>query len=73
MGILTYFVMSIGLVPLTNGANIPWTTPPIIGGFLLSGWQGAVFQVFQIIVSMALYYPFFKIEDNKAFELEMNE
>lgn len=73
MGLLTYFVMSIGLVPLTNGANIPWTTPPIIGGFLLSGWQGAVFQVFQIIFSMALYYPFFKIEDNKALELEMNE
>lgn len=73
MGVVTYFVMAIGLVPLTNGANIPWTTPPIIGGFLLSGWQGAVYQVFQIFLSMALYYPFFRIEDNKAAEVEAQE
>jgi len=73
MGLVTYFVMNIGLVPLTNGANIPWTTPPIVGGFLLSGWQGAVYQVFQIFLSMALYYPFFKIEDNKAVELETED
>ncbi|HLR92726.1 MAG TPA: PTS sugar transporter subunit IIC [Atopostipes sp.] len=73
MGVVTYFVMAIGLVPLTNGANIPWTTPPIIGGFLLSGWQGAVYQVFQIFLSMALYYPFFRIEDNKATEVEAQE
>lgn len=66
MGLLTYTVMKIGLVPLTNGANIPWTTPPIIGGFLLSGWRGAVYQVFQILISMGIYYPFFKLEDNKA-------
>ena len=45
MTILTYVVMNIGLVPLANGVNIPWTTPPIISGFLISGWQGAVWQV----------------------------
>ncbi|MDN6161605.1 MAG: PTS sugar transporter subunit IIC [Atopostipes sp.] len=72
MGLLTYFVMKIGLVPLTNGANIPWTTPPVIGGFLLSGWRGAVYQIFQILVTMGIYYPFFKMEDNKAYLTEQN-
>jgi PTS system cellobiose-specific IIC component len=67
MAISTYFVMSIGLVPFTNGANIPWTTPPIISGFLVSGWQGAVWQTIQIVMSAAIYYPFFKIVDQKAY------
>lgn len=66
MGALTYFVMTIGLVPLTNGANIPWTTPPIISGFLLSGWRGGVWQLIQIVISGVLYYPFFRILDRKA-------
>ena len=34
-----------------NGINIPWTTPPIIAGCLVSGWQGALLNVVQIIVS----------------------
>jgi PTS system cellobiose-specific IIC component len=66
MGVLTYFVMTIGLVPLTNGANIPWTTPPVISGFLLSGWRGGVWQLAQIVISGVLYYPFFRILDRKA-------
>lgn len=67
---MTYAAMVWDLVPLTNGANIPWTTPPIISGFLLSGWRGAVLQVFQIGVSAAVYYPFFRIVDQKAYKLE---
>lgn len=70
MGTLTYFVMTLGLVPLTNGANIPWTTPPIVSGFLLSGWRGAVWQVIQIGLSGVLYYPFFRILDQKAYLVE---
>ena len=37
--IIAYFAMDWGLVPLTNGIQLPWTTPPIISGFLVSGWQ----------------------------------
>jgi len=70
LGIITYIVMSIGLVPYTIGVNIPWTTPPIVGGYIQSGWAGAVYQIFEILLSMLLYYPFFKIEDNKAYEVE---
>lgn len=71
MIILTYFVMATGLVPLTNGANIPWTTPPVIAGFLVSGWRGGVYQVIQILLSVVIYYPFFKLVDTKAYNIEM--
>ncbi|WP_208560566.1 PTS sugar transporter subunit IIC [Marinilactibacillus kalidii] len=70
MSALTYFVMSAGFVPYANGANIPWTTPPIISGFLLSGWRGGVWQMIQIVLSAGIYYPFFRIVDQKAYKLE---
>ncbi|MGG3469191.1 PTS sugar transporter subunit IIC [Neobacillus pocheonensis] len=68
-----YFAMSSGLVPYTNGTNIPWTTPPIIAGFLVSGWKGAVLNVIQIIISAAIYYPFFKSVDRMALKNEQDD
>ena len=46
--------------------------PPIIGGFLATGasWQGAVLQVVLILVSVVIYYPFFKIADKRNLEKE---
>ena len=73
LAILTYIVMSIGLVPLANGVNIPWTTPPVFSGFLISGWRGAVWQIIETVISAAVFYPFFKIEDNKAYSIEIGE
>lgn len=70
---LSYFVMKIGLVPIANGVNIPWTTPPIIAGFLISGWKGALFQLVEIVVSMAWWYPFFKIVDKQVLEQEQKQ
>ena len=61
--IIAYFSMNIGLVPYTNGIQLPWTTPPIISGFLVSGWQGAVLQGLLFVLGMAIYYPFIKVMD----------
>ena len=73
MAIVGYFAMSSGLVPLTNGTNLPWTTPPVIAGFLLSGWKGAVLNIVQIIISAAIYYPFFKSVDRMALKQEQEQ
>lgn len=71
--VLSYFVMSIGWVPPTNGVNIPWSTPPIISGFLACGWRGAIWQIIEIGISVAVYFPFFRSEDRKALLLEQAE
>ncbi|MDQ0360407.1 PTS sugar transporter subunit IIC [Breznakia pachnodae] len=71
--VITYVAMASGLVPLTNGAALPWTIPPIISGFLLSGWQGAALQIFTIAVTTFIWFPFFKIADNNAQKLELGE
>jgi PTS system cellobiose-specific IIC component len=40
--------------------NVPWTTPPIIGHYLVSGgdWRAAVWGAISILIAMAVYFPF---------------
>ncbi|WP_100010067.1 PTS cellobiose transporter subunit IIC [Lentibacillus sediminis] len=73
--IITYFAMSTGLVPKPAGIIVPWTTPPILSGFLATGnaWQGAVLQVFNLIVVMLIWWPFLKILDKNYYEREKKE
>lgn len=68
--LVSYVAMATGLVPLTNGTNLPWTMPPVIAGFMLCGWRGALLQVVEIGISFGLFYPFFKMEDMKAYKIE---
>ena len=68
--ILAYVTMSVGIVPITNGLSIPWTTPPLISGYLLSGIRGLLLQLVEIIISVAIYTPFLSILDKKALEEE---
>lgn len=78
--IISYFAMKWGLVPYTNGIQLPWTTPPIISGFLVSGWQASILQALLIVLGMFIYYPFIKVMDDqylrdeaKAAEVEEEE
>ena len=52
-----------GLVPPT-GVAAPWTTPPIISGFLVGGWKMALWQAIVLLISVAMYWPFAKKYDN---------
>lgn len=63
--IITYVTMYIGLVPICNGVIMPWTTPPIISGFLSSGWQGALLQILLIMLGVVIYSPFIKAMDKQ--------
>lgn len=68
--IITYIAMAIKLVPICNGVIMPWTTPPIISGFLSSGWQGALLQIFLIALGVVIYYPFIKTIDKQYIQEE---
>lgn len=63
--VISYFCMSIGLVPLCSGVAIPWTMPVILSGFLATGWQGAVLQFLLLILGVFLYMPFIKMMDKQ--------
>lgn len=56
---LAYLAISTGLVHPIITANIPWTTPPIIGGFLATGhWSGGALAAVNLIVGILIYLPF---------------
>jgi PTS system cellobiose-specific IIC component len=40
--------------------NLPWTTPPVIGHYLVTGgdWKAAVWGVMSIAIAMVVYFPF---------------
>ncbi|NRY59510.1 PTS sugar transporter subunit IIC [Clostridium beijerinckii] len=48
----------------------PWTTPPILSGFLATGgdWRASVFQIIMIALTVLLYIPFLKVAEKKQIE-----
>jgi cellobiose PTS system EIIC component len=47
--------------------NVPWTTPPIIGHYLVTGgdWRAALWGVASILIAMAIYFPFAKAAERQ--------
>jgi len=63
--LVSYFSMASGLVPFCSGVNLPWTTPPIISGFLVTGWRGGLLQLILVCVGVMIYLPFVKMIDRQ--------
>lgn len=64
VALTTYLVIYFGIVPPLNGVAAPWTTPPVISGFLIGGWKMAIWQAIVLAMSTAMYFPFAKKYDN---------
>lgn len=62
---IAYFATYMGWVPVAT-ADIPWTTPIFINGYLSTGtWRGVVLQLIVLFVGVAIYSPFVKLYDRK--------
>ena len=64
--IIAWVATSLGLVNKVV-ASAPWTLPGPIGAYLATGGdiRAAVLNIVLILVSLAIYYPFFTIYDKK--------
>ncbi|WP_321433701.1 PTS sugar transporter subunit IIC [Trichococcus flocculiformis] len=73
--VLVYGSIAVGFMTPFAGVTLPWSTPAIISGLMVAGWQGAVLQIVILSLSAIIYYPFFRIQDKIAYnnELEMNK
>ncbi|MDR0922426.1 MAG: PTS sugar transporter subunit IIC [Lactobacillales bacterium] len=67
---ISYAAMSMKLVPICSGINIPWTTPIVISGFLATNWAGALLQFILLILGVFVYMPFIKIMDKQYLKEE---
>jgi PTS system cellobiose-specific IIC component len=52
--------------------SVPWTTPPVIGHFLVTGgdWRAAVWGVASILIAMGVYYPFAKFAERERLKAQ---
>lgn len=64
---VSYWAMNLGIIARTTGVIIPWTTPPIISGFLATNdIRAAILQAVLLVVCGFIYYPFIKSLDKKT-------
>ncbi|MGB0128118.1 MAG: EAL domain-containing protein [Rhodocyclaceae bacterium] len=51
--------------------SIPWTTPPLLSGYLLTdSWRGMALQALGLVVSTRIYLPFVRRAEAKRFEAQ---
>ncbi len=72
-GLITYFALYTGLVPLFTAVQVPWTTPPVISGFLVGGWRAALLQVIVLGLGFFIYLPFIRKVDQLNYAEELGE
>lgn len=62
----TYVLMAWGVIHRPF-INVPWTTPPVVGHYLVSGgdWRAAVWGVVSIVIALAIYFPFAKAAERE--------
>lgn len=71
---ITYMLMLYNIIGRPV-AMIPWTMPPIIGPFIVTGgdWRAAAWSVISIGISVIIYYPFFKVAEKQQLINEKSE
>jgi PTS system cellobiose-specific IIC component len=67
----TYLLMQWGMIQ-EPFVNVPWTTPPIVGHYLVTGgdWRAAVWGVMSIAVAMLVYLPFARAAERQRLARE---
>jgi PTS system cellobiose-specific IIC component len=67
----SYLLMSWNLIQKPF-VNVPWTTPPILSHYLVSGgdWRAAVWGAASIVIAMAVYFPFAKAAERQRLRAE---
>jgi PTS system cellobiose-specific IIC component len=67
---VSYAAVFFRIVPPLTGIQAPWTTPPILSGLIIGGWQWAILQAVVLAISTALYFPFARKFDRVLLEQE---
>lgn len=74
MTTVSWFAFKNGFVHLMY-VQPPWTLPAPIGAYLATGgdWRAIVLVFINIGIATIIYYPFFKMYDNKKLKIENEE
>ncbi|HBH6538775.1 TPA: PTS sugar transporter subunit IIC, partial [Enterococcus faecium] len=67
--LLGYALTVMEILPPSNGAG-SMGMPIFLNALLNGGWRLLAFQIVATLLSIAIYYPFFRILDQKEYQLE---
>ena len=70
--IFGYILIKFGIVVAPIGMLGVGSMPPLISGIMQGSVSWGIFQLVAVIISVVIYYPFFKIIDRQALENEQN-
>lgn len=65
-----YWSMRLGLFPLANGTHFPAGTPLGLNSFVNGGVSLLILQLLCVLLSILIYYPFFKVLDRRSLKDE---
>ncbi|MGL4393297.1 MAG: PTS sugar transporter subunit IIC [Fusobacteriaceae bacterium] len=72
--VVNYLAMALNIVARPTGIVVPWTTPPLIQGFLVTNhWSGAALQLVDILIVILIWIPFIKIIDKNLTKNEQQK
>ena len=67
---ISYFAITLGLVPAVSTNFAFWYAPIPIQGFFLGGIPGALLAIVNFLVDAAIWYPFFKVYERQCLKQE---
>lgn len=67
---IAYVLTAIGIVPRVAGISPMSGMPIIFSGLMEGSWKIAVLQVALVLLSMLVWYPFFRKADKAAYKIE---
>ncbi|GAM78679.1 PTS system [Vibrio ishigakensis] len=68
--VMVYTAIDLGFVGPFTAVKVPWTTPVVLSGFIIGGWSAALLQISIVIMTVCVYFPFFKYQDKLALKAE---
>ena len=68
---IAYVLTVVGIMPILNGVSAPWTLPSFVRVMMSGGGVVGVIVVFAcMLLSVVVYYPFFRIVDRQYLDKE---
>ena len=65
-----YWTMRLGLFPIANGTHFPAGTPLGLNSFVNGGVSLLILQFLCVLLSVVIYYPFFRVIDKQSLKDE---
>lgn len=71
--LLGYILIQLGIVVAPIGVLGLGSMPPFISGLMQGSVTWGIYQLIAVVISVGIYYPFFKVIDKQAYEKEQGE